>query len=163
MAVSRLAVLGLCLAVLAAKAHGGEAKRAFFQLFPVGVVEKQGGTTCLKIADEYVKALKGLDGFSHVIVLYWFDRNDTPAKRRILEVHPRGDRSNPLTGVFACRAPVRPNLIALSVCRILTVEGNTVRVDKIDAFDRTPILDLKPYIPAIDSPERVTLPGWLKR
>lgn len=163
MALSKLALLVLLGAVLAAKAHGGEAKRRVYQLYPVGTVEKKDGATRLVIADEYAPALKGLDGFSHVVVLYWFDKNDVPRKRRILQVHPRGNRKNPLTGVFACRAPVRPNLIALSVCRIQAVEGNVVRVDKIDAFDGTPILDLKPYIPAIDSPKDAQLPDWLRK
>ena len=56
---------------------------------------------------------------------------------------------------------MRPNLIALSVCRVLAVEGSVVRVDGIDAFDGTPILDLKPHIPAIECPKGVTLPAWL--
>ena len=81
----------------------------FFKLYPVGQVKKQRGATELRISDRYHDALKGLDGFSHALVLYWFDRNDTPKKRNILQVHPRGNMKNPLTGVFACRAPMRPN------------------------------------------------------
>jgi tRNA-Thr(GGU) m(6)t(6)A37 methyltransferase TsaA len=163
MAVQDIALVLACGLALCARGLGAEEPKPFFKVFPVGTVEKKAGAVRLRIAEEYAKALKGLDGFSHVAVLYWFDRNDTPAKRRILQVHPRGNRENPLTGVFACRAPVRPNLIALSVCRILSVEGSAVRVDKIDAFDGTPILDLKPHIPAIDSPTRVSLPDWLRK
>lgn len=157
----RLAVLLLSAAALPAMA--AEEARMTFTLHPVGTVEKADGQTRLRIADRYAKALKGLDGFSHVVVLYWFDRNDTPQKRGVLQVHPRGNRANPLTGVFACRSPARPNLIALSTCRVLGVEGSVVRVDKIDAFAGTPILDLKPHIPAIDAPKGVTLPDWLSR
>jgi len=135
-----------------------------FRLWPVGKVERKDGATRLRIADKYAPALKGLEGFSHVLVFWWFDRNDTAQKRSVLQVHPRGDRANPLTGVFACRAPVRPNLIALTVCRILSVAGAVVTVDKIDAFDDTPILDLKPSIPAIDAPTaEVKLPQWLRK
>ena len=95
-------------------------------------------------------------------VLYWFDRNDTPSKRAVLQVHPRGNRRNPLTGVFATRSPVRPNLIALSLCRIVAIEKTVVQVEKIDAFDNTPILDLKPYIPQIDAPRKPPrLPDWI--
>lgn len=159
MAIWKLILLASLCAVAAAR--GGERPGRFFKVVPVGTVVKSGGATRLEIAEEYAPALKGLDGFSHVVVLYWFDRNDTPAKRAVLQVHPRGNRSNPLTGVFACRAPVRPNLIALSVCRILAVEGRVVRVVGIDAFDGTPILDLKPHIPAIDSPDDVSLPPWV--
>ncbi|MCF7673879.1 MAG: TrmO family methyltransferase [Akkermansiaceae bacterium] len=73
--------------------------------------------TRIGIFDPYVEGLLGLQEWSHVNVFYWFDQNDQPQKRGILRVHPRGDQANPLTGVFACRSPVRPNLIALSVSR----------------------------------------------
>jgi len=113
-------------------------------VYPIGRVEKDGGTTRLRIHQQYVDALKGLEKRSHVWVLYWFHKNDTPEKRSILQVHPGGSKKNPLTGVFACRAPVRPNLIALSACKILSVKGNVVQIDNIDAFHDSPILDLKP-------------------
>ncbi len=101
--------------------------------------------------------------FSHLWVFYWFHENDNPEERRTLQVHPRRDPANPLTGVFACRAPVRPNLIGFTACRIIQVEGNVVEVADLDAQDGTPILDLKPYIPGGDAiPEAVT-PEWLKR
>jgi len=155
------------LAMLGADATGGEpvtdkATQPFFKVYPVGTVEKTKGSTRIRILDKYAPALKGLDGWSHVNVLYWFDRNDTPAKRSVLQVHPRGNRKNPLTGVFACRAPVRPNLIALTVCKVLSVEGNVVTLDKIDAFDKTPVLDLKPVIGS-DRPKDVKSPSWLGR
>ena len=134
--------------------------KQFFKVFPVGTVEKKVGTTCLKIAGQYAEALKGLDGFSHVVVLYWFHKNDTPSKRSILQTRLERFPNKPLAGVFASRAPMRPNLIALSTCRILSVEGNTVRVASIDAFDGTPIIDLKPHIPNLDSPRNVKLPDW---
>jgi tRNA-Thr(GGU) m(6)t(6)A37 methyltransferase TsaA len=141
-----------------------EAKsETFFTLYPVGKVKKQDGSIKLQIFNIYRDALKGLGGFSHLFVLYWFDRNDTPEKRNILQVHPRGNRENPLTGVFACRAPVRPNLIALSRCKILSIKNEIIVVDKIDAFDGSPILDIKPYIPSIDGePRDIRVPGWLK-
>lgn len=93
-------------------------------------------------------------------VLWWFDRNDTVEKRSILQVHPCGNPENPLTGVFACRSPFRPNLIALSLCRILSVENNVVELEKIDAFDETPILDIKPYIPGYDSADDAVTSKW---
>ena len=90
-------------------------------------------------------------------------KTTTPEERRTLQVHPRRDPANPLTGVFACRAPVRPNLIGFTACRIIKVEGNVVEVADLDAQDGSPILDLKPYIPGGDAiPEAVT-PEWLKR
>jgi len=134
-----------------------------FELHPIGTVEKSKDSARIRIDEQYADALLGLDGWSHVNVLYWFDKNDVPAKRRILRVHPRGDEKNPLTGVFACRAPVRPNLIALSVCKILSVEGNVVTVDGIDAFDTTPVLDLKPHIPADAPTGEIRVPPWAKK
>jgi tRNA-Thr(GGU) m(6)t(6)A37 methyltransferase TsaA len=132
-------------------------------LNPVGVVKKQGQRAWLEIKPEYAPALKGLEGFSHLWVFYWFHENDTPEERRTLQTHPRRDPANPLTGVFACRAPVRPNLIGFTACRIVKVEGNVVEVADLDARDHTPILDLKPYIPNGDSIPEARTPEWLKR
>jgi tRNA-Thr(GGU) m(6)t(6)A37 methyltransferase TsaA len=111
---------------------------------------------------KFQDGLLGLDQWSHVQVLWWFDRNDTPQKRSILRVHPRGDLKNPLTGGFATRAPVRPNLIALSLCKVLAVKGNVIEVEKIDALEGTPVLDIKPYAPGIDSASGVKVPEWAR-
>ena len=132
----------------------------FFQLSPVGKVKKGSGTTTIEIYNRYADALLGLNQFSHVVVMYWFHKNDTPEKRGTLRVHPRGKRSNPLTGVFATRSPRRPNLIGLSVCKILSVENNVIRVDTIDAFNDTPVLDLKPYVPRMDTVKNPSGPKW---
>jgi tRNA-Thr(GGU) m(6)t(6)A37 methyltransferase TsaA len=143
-------------------AAAGEDGKAFYKLVPIGKVEKQAGVARIRILDVYGEALLGLADWSHVNVFYWFDQNDTPQKRAILRVRPHGNKENPLTGVFACRAPVRPNLIALSVCKILSVEGNVVTVDSIDAFDGTPVLDLKPFIPPDAPTDGVRVPSWAK-
>ena len=146
-----------------AKTVNTKNNETFFKLYPVGVVQRQGKSVKLRIYDRYRDALKGLEGFSHVFVLYWFNKNDTPEKRNILQVHPRGNKNNPLTGVFACRAPVRPNLIALSRCKVLSIRDEIVTVDKIDALDGSPILDIKPYVPFIDNePKGIRVPDWLK-
>jgi tRNA (adenine37-N6)-methyltransferase len=132
-------------------------------LNPVGVVKKQGSRAWLEVLPEYAPALKGLQDFSHLWVFYWFHGNDNPEERRTLQVHPRRDSANPLTGVFACRAPVRPNLIGFTACRIIKIEGNAVEVADLDAQDGSPILDLKPYIPNGDTVPQAVTPGWLKR
>ena len=134
-----------------------------YTLRPIGTVKKHAGRTTLAIGEAFRPALLGLDGFSHVIVFYWFDKNDTPQKRSVLQVHPRGNAANPRTGVFATRSPVRPNLIAMSVCRVLSVKGGTVEIDKIDAFAESPLLDLKPYIPRIDCVPDAKTPKWVGR
>jgi tRNA-Thr(GGU) m(6)t(6)A37 methyltransferase TsaA len=130
---------------------------------PIGTIHKKSNDTWIEVDRRFEDGLLGLDDFSHVWVFWWFDRNDTPGKRRILQVHPRGNSRNPLTGVFATRAPVRPNLVALTLCRVRSVERNKVRVAGIDAFDGTPVIDLKPYIPSIDDADDVTLPRWLEK
>jgi tRNA-Thr(GGU) m(6)t(6)A37 methyltransferase TsaA len=146
MKVSRLIAAAL-LAVLAAGATAAEKEEAAFRIVPIGTVEREAGKTYLVVHEKLAEGLLGLDGFSHVVVLYWFDRNDTEHQRRILQVHPKGDPKNPLRGVFATRSPVRPNLIGFSVCKIVAIEKNKVQVDQIDAFDHTPLVDLKPFIP----------------
>lgn len=156
------AISALCLTMALFTGVAASMTESYY-LHPVGTVVKSGGQTALVISPPYRQALLGLKDFSHVIVLYWFDRNDSPAKRKTLRVHPRRDKRNPLTGVFATHAPVRPNLIGLSVCRIESVEDGRVIVDEIDAFDRTPILDLKPYIPASSCVPGASTPTWVKR
>ena len=133
------------------------------RLNPIGTVKHQGKQIFLEILPRYAPALDGLAGFSHVWVLYWFHENDKPEERATLKVHPRRDPANPLTGVFATRAPVRPNLIGLSPCRILKIADNLVEVADLDAKDGSPIVDLKPYIPKGDSLPDAATPDWVKR
>ena len=131
---------------------------------PIGHVEqKDNGETFIHIEDQNEEGLLGLEDWSHIWVIYWFDRNDNPRQRSILQVHPRGNPDNPLTGVFATRSPVRPNLIGLSLCRVLSVEGSTLQIEKIDAFDQTHVLDIKPYARGIDRPgTEISAPPWTR-
>lgn len=115
-----------------------------YEVHPIGWVRKSNDRTTIEIDRRYQPALLGVEKLDSIWVLYWFDRNDTPQQRAILQVHPRGNPANPIRGVFATRAPVRPNLIALSRCRVLSVEGNVILIDEIDAFADTPVLDIKP-------------------
>jgi tRNA-Thr(GGU) m(6)t(6)A37 methyltransferase TsaA len=122
---------------------GAEA-RPTYELNPIGWVRKANGRTSIELYDEYGPALFGVDALDHIWVLYWFDRNDTPEQRAILRVHPRGNPANQLRGVFATRAPMRPNPIALSRCRVLGVHDNVIEIEDLDAFPDTPVLDIKP-------------------
>ena len=115
-----------------------------YQVWPIGWIRKTEHRTYIEVEPRYMDALLGVEDLDAIWVLYWFDRNDTPAKRSILQVHPRHDLQNPLRGAFATRAPVRPNLIALSRCRIISVVKNVIEIDDIDAFPDTPVLDIKP-------------------
>jgi tRNA-Thr(GGU) m(6)t(6)A37 methyltransferase TsaA len=132
-------------------------------LEPIGRVQKDDSGTAIEIEPRYRDALLGLGDFSHVWVLWWFDQNDNPERRSVLRVHPRGNPDNPLTGVFATRSPARPNLVAMTLCRIRSIDENVVWLDEIDAFDDTTVLDLKPYVPGSDSASEATVPSWIHR
>jgi tRNA-Thr(GGU) m(6)t(6)A37 methyltransferase TsaA len=132
-----------------------------FHLYPIGVVRKTDTTASIEIYDDYTDGLLGLDGFSHIAVFFWFDQNDTNEKRRVLQVHPRKDPRNPLTGVFATHSPQRPNLIGRTVCKILSIHGGSIEIEDIDAFDGTPVIDLKCYIPGSVGEKDVRLPDWV--
>jgi len=103
----------------------------------------------------YREGLKDIDGFSHIHILYVFHRSEGYA----LHVKPFLDGQ--MRGVFATRAPRRPNAIGLSVVRLVRVEGNVLHVEDVDVVDGTPLLDIKPYVPAFDvrAGERT---GWLQ-
>ena len=132
-----------------------------FSLVPIGMVHRQGAQTWIDIAPAFSEGMLGLDGFSHIHVLYWFHENDTASQRAVLQVHPRKDANNPLTGVFATHSPLRPNLVALTLCRILQVSGTRITVSDLDARDGSPVIDIKCYIPYSVPPEDVTVPPWV--
>ena len=131
-----------------------------FTVNPIGIIRKTDERTWIEIDDCHKDALLGLEGFSHIHVMYWLHENDTPELRRTLQVHPRKDSSNPLTGVFATHSPLRPNLVALTLCRILSIQGTTIEVEGLDARDGSPLIDIKCYIPyELSGP--VHTPGWV--
>jgi tRNA-Thr(GGU) m(6)t(6)A37 methyltransferase TsaA len=132
-----------------------------YQVFPVGMVDKNKNRTAIEIYEEYTAALLGLDSFSHIVVLYWFHHNDTPAKRRFLQVHPRKNDKNPLTGVFGTHSPVRPNPIALSICKIQAIQSSRIIIEAIDAVNGSPVIDIKAYIPDKKARSDIKLPDWV--
>ena len=132
-----------------------------FLINPIGVVRKTGDDARIEIFDEYTDGMMGLEGFSHIYVFYWFDQNDTLENRQTLQVHPRKDPRNPLTGVFATHSPLRPNLIALSRCKIISIKENIIKLEKLDALDGSPVLDIKCYIPGAPDESDVRVPGWV--
>lgn len=115
-----------------------------YSVRPIGWVRKSEDRTTIVIDERFQPALLGMEALDAVWVVYWFDRNDNPAARSVLQVHPKGNPESPLRGVFATRSPFRPNLIALSRVKILAVRDNVIEIDGIDAFPDTPVLDLKP-------------------
>jgi tRNA-Thr(GGU) m(6)t(6)A37 methyltransferase TsaA len=132
-----------------------------FKIFPVGVVNKKDESTWIEIFEPYADALLGLEGFSHILVLFWFHENDTADRRNTLRVHPRKDEKNPLTGVFGTHSPRRPNLIGLTRCKVKSIEGRRIHIEDIDAFDETPVIDIKCYIPDCPPESEIRLPSWV--
>ena len=133
-----------------------------YQIFPVGFVRKKGQSAKIEILKKFEPALYGLDGFSHIYVLYWFHENDSASQRSILQVHPRNDNRNPLTGVFATHSPVRPNLVALTICRVVAVRGKVIEIDGIDAKDGTPVIDIKSYNTKNEAKPPFQIPEWAR-
>jgi tRNA-Thr(GGU) m(6)t(6)A37 methyltransferase TsaA len=132
-----------------------------FQIYPVGVIRKNEEVTWIEIFDAYSDALLGLEGFSHIQVFFWFHENDTAERRKTLRVHPRKDKKNPLSGVFATHSPRRPNLIGLTLCKIKSIRDNRIEIESIDAFDETPVIDIKCFIPGSSPNTDVRIPDWV--
>lgn len=121
-----------------------------------------GGTEAtITLADNVFgpEALQGLDGFSHVEVLFLFHRAD-PQRAVTGARHPRGNTSWPSVGIFAQRAKNRPNRIGATICRVLDIAGTTLRVAELDAVDGTPVLDLKPVMTELLPRQQVVQPAW---
>lgn len=110
------------------------------------------------LRQDLAEALDGIEDFSHLFVIFWV--HEIPKEeRRKMKVHPRGRVDMPLLGIFATRTPHRPNPIGLTLVELLRVEGNVVTVRGLDAFDGTPVLDVKPF-DYWDMVEDAGLPEW---
>jgi tRNA-Thr(GGU) m(6)t(6)A37 methyltransferase TsaA len=133
-----------------------------FTVTQIGTIQRAGDAITVQIDEAYRPALKGLETFSHVYV-YWWAANFDEAMYRELLVTELPYADNIEAGMFACRSPIRPNLIMNTVCKILDVDeaAGTVRIQNIDAFDGTPVLDLKPYYPVTDRVKDATISDYL--
>ncbi|MCU0571922.1 MAG: tRNA (N6-threonylcarbamoyladenosine(37)-N6)-methyltransferase TrmO [Syntrophobacteraceae bacterium] len=120
---------------------------------PAGAKGKEG---LIIVRPEFSKGLRDIEGFSHLYILYHFHR----VKETRLEVTPFLDSKS--HGVFATRAPVRPNPIGLSVVRLTGRSDNELRIVNVDVLDGTPLLDIKPYVPEFDV-FRTDAVGWLEQ
>jgi tRNA (adenine37-N6)-methyltransferase len=116
-----------------------------------------GVTATVEVFARYAAGLKDLAGFSHVVLVFHLHRS----RRRPLLLKPFLDPKQQ-RGVFATRAPWRPNPIGITVSRLKRVRGRFLEVSHVDMVDGTPLLDIKPYIPELPKRERVKL-GWLER
>jgi tRNA (Thr-GGU) A37 N-methylase len=120
-----------------------------------------GGSESSILLDERFSAdaLAGLESFSHVEVLFFFDRVD-PAKIVAGARHPRNNRDWPAVGIFAQRGKNRPNRIGSTICRVVRVDGPRLVVAELDAIDGTPVLDLKPVMREFLPRGDVSQPAW---
>jgi tRNA (adenine37-N6)-methyltransferase len=120
---------------------------------PAGAVGVKG---TIEIYEQYRDGLKDLDGFSHIILLYYFHRSQGFK----LSVVPFMDTET--RGLFSTRAPKRPNPIGLSIVQLDTIDGNLLHIQNVDVLDGTPLLDIKPYVPEFEGPVDVRT-GWLEQ
>ena len=115
-------------------------------------------TSEIVIQPELAEALDGIADYSHLHVLFWL-HEISDEKRRTLKVHPRGRLDLPLVGVFSARTNLRLNPIGLTLVELVKVEGNVLTVRGLDAFNGTPVLDIKPY-DYWDTAENAKVPQW---
>lgn len=102
------------------------------------------GISQIIISEEFVEALDGIQEFSHLLIVFWMHKV-TEAQKHVSKVHPMGKLRLPLVGVFSTRTPFRPNPIGVTRVELLDVKGNVLTVKGLDAFDGTPVLDIKPF------------------
>jgi len=110
---------------------------------------------------ELAEALLGLDGYSHIQVLFWPHQVPEEVRGSKPRLHPLDDPANPLQGVLATRSQIRFNPILSSAVPLLKVEGNVLHVRGLDAVDGSPVLDVKPYVPYHDSIPEAKVPQWV--
>lgn len=136
--------------------------RQAFSVYAIGHVRRGDGTVDLEVDEPFRPALRQLDKFSHVILVWWVDQLDEREARTLLTCEPPYAEGH-LTGVFACRAEYRPNPIAMTPCKILSVDEDEgiVRVNDVDALDGSPIIDLKAYFPVLDRVRDASIPDYL--
>ena len=133
-----------------------------FKISPIGFVRRTDNGLHIEIEEQFRPAMKQLDKFSHLMVFWWADKHDNEKSRSQLQCEPPYAVGH-ITGVFATRAEYRPNPIALTTTKILDIDekNGVIRIGDIDAFDGTPVIDLKAYFPVCDRVQNATIPEWL--
>jgi tRNA (adenine37-N6)-methyltransferase len=116
----------------------------------------------LFIFPEWAELLQGIEGFSHILVLYWPHLVE-PERRSLRTVHPMGRKDLPVQGIFATCSPARPNPVLVSVVPLLERTGNVLKVKCLDAVDGSPIVDIKPYVQPHCRVDRATVPPWMEQ
>ncbi len=134
-----------------------------FGVYPIGEVKIDQDSCYIEIHEPYILGLRHIEKFGHIIVLWWISMRDTTKDRATLLVTPPRLSKPVETGVFSSRSPSRPNPIGLTKVKLLKVENGKLFVDRIDALDGTPVLDIKPYLPGDSLPLKdIRLPEWFE-
>ena len=133
-----------------------------FEVFPIGVIQNNDNGTFIKIEPQYIPAMKALEGFSHINVIWWFSDYDSKEMRETLDIPKPYTKAPTTMGIFATRAPVRPNPIALTAVEVINIDDQNglIQIAYIDANNDTPVLDIKPYTPSLDRVEESEVPDW---
>jgi tRNA (Thr-GGU) A37 N-methylase len=134
-----------------------------FNVIQIGKVDRSGDNPCIVIDEKYRPALLEVDMFSHVKVIWWGNAYEQYRDQVDLQMLPPY-APDVMTGLFATRSPVRPNPILTTTCKILgmDLDAGRLEVNQIDAFDGTPVLDLKVYFPTEDRVKDVVIPNRFK-
>ena len=138
---------------------------AEYQVVPIGHVRVDQGGFAIVVSEQYRPALTELDGFSHLNILWWCDQLDEPAFREMTIADKPYKAGPDQVGIFATRSPARPNPIALTAVPVLSLdtEAGVIQIAYIDAEPGTPVLDIKPYLPAVDRIRDTSTPDWCAR
>lgn len=133
-----------------------------FTVNSIGKININNDGMFIELDPKYIPALKALDGFSHINVIWWFSEFDSNDMRNVLDAQQPYKKAPPVVGIFATRSPIRPNPIALSTSQIIHIDyiKGIIQIAYIDANDGTPILDIKPYTPSLDRVETPGVPEW---
>lgn len=118
-------------------------------------------TSSIRLDAQYASGLKGLEGFSHAMILYHLDKA-MYVREKHLQRRPQNRADMPLVGIFAQRGKDRPNRIGVTAVEIVSVSEDTLVVKGLDAIDGTPVLDIKPYYPVYDRKD-AAVPEWVDR
>ncbi|HGL5998695.1 TPA: TrmO family methyltransferase [Klebsiella oxytoca] len=136
-----------------------------YSLTSIGTITKNNDeSTLLHIKEEFIPGIKFLQGFSHLVVLYWCHLNEETDLSDILTIKKPYRTGPDSIGVFATRSPFRPNPLAVSTAAIKNIQYDTgiISFYYLDAESGTPVLDIKPYIPCLDRSDSATVPDWCK-
>jgi len=123
--------------------------------FPIQGAFKPEGVGTIEVFEEYAEGLTDIEGFSHLLIVYFFH------KSKDYNLLAKPFLEDKLHGIFAIRSPRRPNHLGVSVVKLIERKGNILKIEEIDVFDKTPLLDIKPYVPKFDERKNVKI-GWLE-